>query len=87
MSNPKTHDSLFKWLITAFTEEFFAHYFPQIRIGTYRFEDKEFLSRYEALKESLEGDLFLMISFFCLISGSVFTKKCLIKNLKRLKRR
>jgi len=61
MSNPKTHDSLFKWLITAFTEEFFAHYFPQIRIGTYRFEDKEFLSRYEALKESLEGDLFLMM--------------------------
>lgn len=30
MINPKTHDSLFKWLITAFTEDFFAHYFPDI---------------------------------------------------------
>ena len=61
MPNPKSHDSLFKWLITAFTEEFFAHYFPHVRIGKYRFADKEFLSRYEALKESLEGDLFLMM--------------------------
>ncbi len=59
MINPKSHDSLFKWLITAFTEEFFAHYFPGIRIGKYAFIDKEFISRYEALKESLKGDLFL----------------------------
>ena len=59
--NPKSHDSLFKWLITAFTEEFFAHYFPTLTIGAYRFLDKEFLSRYEALKESLKGDLFLLM--------------------------
>ncbi|KHD04704.1 hypothetical protein PN36_11670 [Candidatus Thiomargarita nelsonii] len=26
MINPKSHDSLFKWLITAFTREFFEHY-------------------------------------------------------------
>jgi len=58
--NPKSHDSLFKWLITSFTSEFFAHYFPEIRIGQYRFIDKEFISRYEALKESLKGDLFLL---------------------------
>jgi hypothetical protein len=58
-TNPKTHDSLFKWLITSFTEEFFSHYFPNIRIGAYTFIDKEFISRYEALKQSLEGDLFL----------------------------
>ncbi|MCP4348527.1 MAG: hypothetical protein GY795_23845 [Desulfobacterales bacterium] len=58
-ANPKTHDSLFKWLITSFTEEFFAHYFPKIKIGDYTFIDKEFISKYEALKESLEGDLFL----------------------------
>jgi len=32
-NNPKTHDALFKWLITSFTEEFFAHYFPDIKIG------------------------------------------------------
>ena len=59
--NPKSHDALFKWLIAAFTEEFFAHYFPQIRIGKYSFIDKEFISRYEALKESLKGDLFLLM--------------------------
>jgi predicted transposase/invertase (TIGR01784 family) len=61
MTNPKTHDALFKWLITAFTEEFFGHYFPDIKIGKYSFADKEFISRYEALKESLKGDLFLMM--------------------------
>jgi hypothetical protein len=59
--NPKSHDALFKWLITAFTEEFFAHYFPGIGIGRYSFIDKEFISRYEALKESLKGDLFLLM--------------------------
>jgi len=59
--NPKSHDSLFKWLITSFTAEFFAHYFPEIGIGQYRFIDKEFISRYEALKESLKGDLFLLM--------------------------
>jgi len=61
MINPKSHDSLFKWLITAFTEEFFEHYFPEIRIGRYSFTDKEFISKYEMLKESLKGDLFLMM--------------------------
>jgi hypothetical protein len=60
-NNPKTHDALFKWLITSFTEDFFAHYFPDIRIGKYRFIDKEFISKYEALKESLKGDLFLVM--------------------------
>jgi predicted transposase/invertase (TIGR01784 family) len=59
MLNPKSHDSLFKWLITAFTTEFFCHYFPDIRIGEYTFIDKEFISKYENLKESLKGDLFL----------------------------
>ncbi len=59
--NPKSHDALFKWLIAAFTEEFFAHYFPGITIGKYRFIDKEFISKYEALKESLKGDLFLLM--------------------------
>ncbi len=28
--NPKIHDSLLKWLIAAFTVEFFAYYFPNI---------------------------------------------------------
>ncbi|RKZ54294.1 MAG: hypothetical protein DRR16_10820 [Candidatus Parabeggiatoa sp. nov. 3] len=59
MINPKSHDVLFKWLITAFTKEFFEHYFPDIEIGEYTFIDKEFISKYESLKESLKGDLFL----------------------------
>ena len=50
---------MFKWLITAFTREFFGHYFPSIQIGNYTFIDKEFISKYESLKESLKGDLFL----------------------------
>ena len=61
MIKPKSHDSLFKWLITAFTREFFDHYFPTIRIGKYSFIDKEFISKYESLKESLKGDLFLVM--------------------------
>jgi hypothetical protein len=32
MHNPKTHDSLFKWLIASFTEDFFEHYFPDINV-------------------------------------------------------
>ncbi len=59
--NPKTHDSLFKWLIAAFTKDFFAHYFPDIKVGAYTFIDKEFISKYEALKESLKDDLFLIM--------------------------
>ena len=55
------HDRLFKWLIVCFTEEFFEHYFPDIKIGEYTFIDKEFVNRYEALKGSLEGDLFLIM--------------------------
>ncbi len=59
--NPKTHDSLFKWLIASFTRDFFTHFFPDITIGRYRFIDKEFIRKYEALKESLKDDLFLLI--------------------------
>ncbi len=58
MINPKSHDSLFKWLITAFTEDFFGHYFPEVRIGKYTFIDKEFIKKYEALKESLKATCF-----------------------------
>ncbi len=59
--NPKTHDSLFKWLITSFTEEFFEHYFPDIKVGRFIFIDKEFIQKYEMLKESIKGDLFLVM--------------------------
>ncbi len=60
-SNPKMHDALFKWLITSFTRDFFAHYFPGIQIGRYTFIDKEFIQKYEALRESLKDDLFLIM--------------------------
>jgi len=61
--NPKTHDSLLKWLIASFINEFFDHYFPKItvRIGKDPFLDKEFISKYEALKASLIGDIFLSL--------------------------
>ncbi|WP_186441731.1 hypothetical protein, partial [Desulfamplus magnetovallimortis] len=61
MKNPKQHDALMKWLIASFTEDFFAHYFPKRSIGKYTFIDKEFISKYEALKESLKDDLFLVM--------------------------
>jgi hypothetical protein len=43
------------------TRTFFAHYFPDIVVGKYTFIDKEFISKYEALKESLKDDLFLIM--------------------------
>ena len=61
MQNPKIHDSLFKWLIASFTEDFFEHYFPDIHVRKYKFIDKEFISKYEALRESLKDDLFLVM--------------------------
>ncbi|MBF0377795.1 MAG: hypothetical protein HQK72_09970 [Desulfamplus sp.] len=60
-NNPKIHDALTKWLIASFTDEFFAHYFPKRIIGKHTFIDKEFISKYEALKESLKDDLFLIM--------------------------
>lgn len=57
----KVHDRLFKWLIVSFLEEFFGHYFPAVSVGKYEFLDKEFINRYEALRDSLEGDLFILV--------------------------
>jgi len=59
--NPKSHDALFKWLISAFLVDFFAHYFPDITIGEFSFIDKEFISKYKALAESLKCDLFIAV--------------------------
>jgi len=58
-SNPKSHDNLFKWLIRSFINEFFTYFFPSIKVRSFRFIDKEFISRYEAMKDSLKGDLFI----------------------------
>lgn len=59
--NPKTHDSLFKWLITAFTAEFFAHYFPAVRVGSYTFIDKEFIHAVAEMKGQLTDEHLLLV--------------------------
>ena len=43
--NPKSHDQLFKWLIRSFIDEFFEHYFPQVKVKIKKdaFIDKEFI--------------------------------------------
>ena len=58
-SNPKPHDNLFKWLIRSFIDDFFAYFFPDIQVKKVTFIDKEFISKYKALKDSLKGDLFI----------------------------
>jgi len=72
MKNPKSHDALFKWLIATFITDFFDHYFPSlnVKIGKDPFLDKEFISKYEALKASLEGDLFIIVEVE--IDGQLF---------------
>ena len=72
MKNPKSHDALFKWLIATFITDFFDHYFPSlnVKIGKDPFLDKEFISKYEALKASLEGDLFIIVEVD--IDGQLF---------------
>jgi len=52
--NPKIHDALFKWLITLFTDEFFAYYFPNINIGNYRFIDKVRLNLLRPLRKDVK---------------------------------
>lgn len=46
-------------LITSFIDELFVHYFPDVNVTNFKFIDKELISKYEALKESLKGDLFI----------------------------
>jgi len=58
-SNPKPHDNLFKWLIRSFIYDFLAYFFPNVKVKNCKFIDKEFISKYEALKDSLKGDLFI----------------------------
>jgi hypothetical protein len=57
--NPKSHDNLFKWLIRSFIYDFFDYFFPDVKVKDFQFIDKEFISKYEALKDSLKGDLFI----------------------------
>ncbi|MDJ0837935.1 MAG: hypothetical protein QNK37_15580 [Acidobacteriota bacterium] len=54
------HDSLMKWLIYAFTAEFFGHYFGA-RITDIRYLDKEFQQKFPDLRNKIRADLFLSI--------------------------
>ena len=60
-SNPKQHDNIFKWLLVAFIDDFFDFFFHDLDIQDIEIIDKEFVNTYEALKESLRGDLFLVV--------------------------
>ncbi len=61
-TNPKSHDSLFKWLIHTFTREFFEHYFPDIKIGKYTFIDKEFINPFYTLLFSNDAGAILSVN-------------------------
>ena len=76
-TNPKQHDHIFKWLLTAFTDDFFAYFFPGTEVGAYEVIDKEFIKKYEALRESLRGDLFLVMEV--ILEGKVWEIVILIE--------
>ncbi len=61
MVNIKRHDSAFKWLISSLANDFFDHYYPQFKIGRIQSLDKEFIEKYDALKNDIDGDLFLAL--------------------------
>lgn len=56
----KAHDSVFKWVITAFLGDFFKLCFPQLKISKFQLLDKEFYQRLGAFDHSLEADLLIM---------------------------
>ena len=61
-SNPKEHDNVFKWAIASFVDSFFDYFVKGIAVTNIEFIDKEFIKKYEALKESIKGDLFLIVT-------------------------
>ncbi len=55
----RVHDGLFKWLISSFSDNFFARFFKVRTSSPAVFLDKEFISKYPALKDSIQADLFI----------------------------
>ena len=53
VSNPKMHDNIFKWLLASFIDDFFAWFFSDVEVRHIHPIDKEFIKKYEALKESI----------------------------------
>ena len=60
-ANPKKHDNCFKWLLSSFTVAFFDFFFENLEIHDFESLDKEFIKKFEVLKESIKGDLFLVM--------------------------
>ena len=59
--NPKEHDKLFKWMLSEFTDDFFAYFFPQLEIRIVQSLDKEFNQELEKQKAATEADLLLLV--------------------------
>ena len=59
--NPKLHDNIFKWAIASFIDSFFAYFAKGVAVSNIEIIDKEFIKKFEPLKESLKGDLFLAV--------------------------
>lgn len=55
------HDSLFKWLIGAYINEFFELFFPNIKTTNIVDKNKEFLERFEKNKAPVTADFFIGI--------------------------
>ncbi len=72
-----SHDRLFKWVITAFLDEFFLLFFPGIRIQKHRLMDKEFFHRLGSAGPSYEADLLIMAEL--MIEGKYWHTMILIE--------
>ncbi|MDJ0836476.1 MAG: hypothetical protein QNK37_08155 [Acidobacteriota bacterium] len=55
----RNHDGLTKWLIRLFYKDFFAYFYNITDPGEVTFLDKELITKYPGLKDSLEADMFL----------------------------
>ena len=60
-SNPKQHDKLFKWMLSEFTDDFFAYFFPGVAVRGYQLLDKEFTQELEKDEAAVEADLLLLM--------------------------
>jgi len=60
-SNPTVHDNVFKWAISTFVDAFFPYYAEGVCVSKIVNIDKEFIQKYEPLKESIKDDLFLIV--------------------------
>ena len=60
-ANPKEHDKLFKWMLTDYTEDFFAYFFPDVTVRDYLVLDKEFYQELAKEEAAVASDLLLLM--------------------------